>query len=197
MKTKIEAVIFDFFGVISSLVEPRWAKKYLSEIDIIATMNEEYARVNGGEITEAEFFKRIAKLVSMTPENVRSEWMALASINSDLVAFIKNLRKHYKIALCSNSSSPFLREILERNGLLPLFDVIIISSEVRAMKPDPVIFRLVLTRLGIESKDAIFTDDNTQNVAGAESIGITSFVFSNLKQLKNNLESTEDKENPA
>ncbi len=63
--------------------------------------------------------------------------------------------------------------------LLPVFggDHMFTSSDYGARKPDPTVFRRVLDRYGADASDTFFADDMAQNVAGAESIGITGHVF--------------------
>ena len=188
-----KTIMFDFFGVISSEIAPHWFEKHFSKIDA-ATLKEKYARpADSEEISEIEYFAQLAKLVSEKPEDIRNEWMSMVSINLNLVDYIKALRRNFQIVLCSNAPSPFLREILEKNTLSILFDTIIISSEIHAIKPEPDFFRLVLDRCAIKPEESVFIDDNNNNVIGAESIGIKGFVFSSLAQLKDSLESLEIK----
>lgn len=188
MSTK--AIIFDFFGVLSSPVHTSWLKKHSLE-DAEAQMQKEFMHPTDlGEITETELFAGISKLDSQTPEAVREEWLGLALINTELVAFITELHTHHKIALCSNAPTPFLREILQKNNLESLFDVIVISSEVRLAKPDPAIYELTLERLGVTPEEAIFTDDSTNNVAAAEALGITGFVFTTTEQLQSDFKTS-------
>ena len=186
---KYTAIIFDFFGVISSEVAPRWLKKNLPVADA-AKVREKYIRpVDVGEISENDFFERIAELTQKTPMDVRDEWISLASINSELVRYIKTLHKYYKVALCSAAPTPFLKEIIKKNNLSQLFDTIIISSGERMTKPNPAIFKLVLEKLGTKPEETVFVDDNVLNIDEANTLGIKSFVFSNLEQLKKDFKS--------
>jgi putative hydrolase of the HAD superfamily len=53
-----------------------------------------------------------------------------------------------------------------------LFDVTVISDEVGLRKPDPAIYLLTCTRLGVDPRDAVFVDDLEPNVAAAEALGM-------------------------
>jgi putative hydrolase of the HAD superfamily len=58
-----------------------------------------------------------------------------------------------------------------------LFDVVIDSSEEGVRKPDPVIFRTALDRLGvIDPRRAIFLDDFAGNVDAARALGLHGIV---------------------
>jgi HAD superfamily hydrolase (TIGR01509 family) len=183
---KYKAFIFDFFGTLSEEVTPPWFDAHFPE-DESKMLRSKYVRPGDlGNMTEEECFVHIAALVSKTPEQVRNEWLGLVKINDGLVSLIKELRatSDCKIALCSNAWSPFLREILEKNDLISIFDVIVISSEVQVMKPDTAIFTLVLEKLEVQAEEAVFVDDLPQNVHAAESAGIKSIQYSNLENLK-------------
>jgi glucose-1-phosphatase len=62
--------------------------------------------------------------------------------------------------------------------LVPLFgEHLFTSSDYSARKPDPTVFERVLERYGTRAQDAFFADDLPENVAGAESVGITGHLF--------------------
>jgi putative hydrolase of the HAD superfamily len=52
-------------------------------------------------------------------------------------------------------------------------DVTVISCDVGLRKPDPAIFALVCTRLGVAPGEALFLDDAAAMVAGATAAGLT------------------------
>lgn len=51
------------------------------------------------------------------------------------------------------------------------------SSFFGARKPDPLVFERVLAHYRADAADTFFADDLVENVAGAESIGITGHVY--------------------
>ncbi|MBH0131451.1 HAD family hydrolase [Salinibacterium sp. NK8237] len=51
------------------------------------------------------------------------------------------------------------------------------SSYYGARKPNPVVFERTLEAYGIEAENAFFADDMADNVAGAETLGITGHHF--------------------
>jgi putative hydrolase of the HAD superfamily len=57
------------------------------------------------------------------------------------------------------------------------------SSAYGARKPNPVVFERVLERYGVEASDAFFADDLADNVAAAESVGITGHLFTTSEKL--------------
>ena len=76
-------------------------------------------------------------------------------------------------ALTNNWASPDGRP--EPNGFHALnFDVVVESSVEGLRKPDPRIYELVLTRLGIDASDAVFLDDLGINLKPAREMGMTT-----------------------
>ena len=70
-----------------------------------------------------------------------------------------------------------LHDVLERTGLRPLVDAVVISAELGAAKPDPAIFRAALERLGAAADDAIHVGDSVEHdVAGARAAGLEAIL---------------------
>jgi len=74
-----------------------------------------------------------------------------------------------------------------RFPVLQLIDRYVVSGDVRLVKPDPRIFRLLLERYGLRAEETLFIDDNGDNVAAAQRLGIRGIVFSTAENLKREL----------
>jgi putative hydrolase of the HAD superfamily len=58
-----------------------------------------------------------------------------------------------------------------------LFQGVLISAEVQALKPDPEIFEHLIRRYRLDRAATVFIDDHEPNVAGARRVGLHGFVF--------------------
>ncbi len=58
-----------------------------------------------------------------------------------------------------------------------LFEVVVDSSHVGMRKPEREIYELTCERLGIGPAEAVFIDDNADNIAAAESLGMATVHF--------------------
>ena len=89
---------------------------------------------------------------------------------------LRSLRKRHRLAVVSNFDySPTCWAILEREGLAPLFETIVISDEVGWRKPKPVIFETALGRMGLRPAEALFVGDRADiDVMGARAVGMAS-----------------------
>ena len=63
-----------------------------------------------------------------------------------------------------------------------LFDEMIISAEVKLVKPDPRIFHLAVQRLQVLPQEALFVDDMAENVAAAHKEGLEAIQYEGLSQ---------------
>jgi putative hydrolase of the HAD superfamily len=66
------------------------------------------------------------------------------------------------------------QEWVSRLGLDELADVVVDGSMEGILKPDPRIYRLAASRLGVSCKDVVFLDDQPVNLAGAADVGMTA-----------------------
>ena len=61
------------------------------------------------------------------------------------------------------------------------------SGRAPLIKPDPEIYKLLLSRYSLQPADCIFIDDNPANVAAAQTLGIRAIPFTNCPDLRKQL----------
>lgn len=69
----------------------------------------------------------------------------------------------------------------------PIFDYfgdILVSGVEKLIKPDPAIYALALDRFGLSSGEAIFIDDNHDNVVSARNNGFVAHHFTDAAKLR-------------
>lgn len=93
----------------------------------------------------------------------------------DTLNYLKS--KGQKIAL--GSASKNARPILEKTGIMPLFDAIVDGNDVTNAKPDPEVFLQAAQKLDAKNEDSIVFEDSVAgvqaaNVANMVSVGIGS-----------------------
>ena len=179
-----EAFVFDFFGVVCSEVAPFWFRKYLPEQESIEVKSRLVGPADRGEISEDELFAKLGEFAGMSAKQVRDEWWGYVSINEDVIDLVKELRKNHKVALLTNATAGFFRDIMTRNNLDGIFGPVVISSEERAAKPDLVIYRRVLERMRVPAGRILMTDDNPANIEGAKAAGMDGVLFESAERLR-------------
>lgn len=68
------------------------------------------------------------------------------------------------------------------------FDDVIVSSEVKLIKPDPAIYRLTLERINCQAGECVFVDDSLPNIEMARQLGFHAIHFRSPEQLQVELE---------
>jgi 2-haloacid dehalogenase len=64
------------------------------------------------------------------------------------------------------------------------FRDVVVSGDERLVKPDAAIFHLALERFGLEAGQAVFIDDNADNVTGAAAVGLIAVHFTGAAALR-------------
>lgn len=74
-----------------------------------------------------------------------------------------------------------------RFDFFTLFEGIIVSGEVRLIKPDPAIYLRFLSEYDLRAGDCVFVDDSFLNVHAAQAIGMQGIQFQSPQQLQREL----------
>jgi len=87
---------------------------------------------------------------------------------------LRRLAERYRLGVVSNFDyTPTALDILERAGVVELFDTIVVSDEVGWRKPRRDIFDAALGRLGVRAEESLFVGDRADmDVLGAQRIGM-------------------------
>lgn len=109
---------------------------------------------------------------------------------ADSVAVLDELRgsgiRLYALTNWSQHTFPFA---LARYPFLHWFEDIVVSGREGLIKPDPAIFKLLMSRFGIEANRSVFIDDTLKNVEAAAQLGYHAIQFRNALQLRRDLAS--------
>ncbi|MBI4098068.1 MAG: HAD family phosphatase [Candidatus Levybacteria bacterium] len=185
MPRKIKAIIFDCFGVIYPI-----ASVELYNLDKVENGNKLLDELNRqidlGEISSETFHKRIEERVGVPAEKLKEKKNKYMIPSRELVELIKQLKRKYKIGLLSNTGDGEL-DVLDRDGIKSLFDVITASYIVKILKPDQRIYLKCAEEIGVNPRECLFIDDNQDNIEGARKTGMETIQYKNLSQLKNDL----------
>ena len=77
-----------------------------------------------------------------------------------------------KLGIASSSDREWVMVHLTRLGLAPYFDVVHTADDVERTKPDPALYILALSSLGLKPEEAIVFEDSPNGVTAAKSAGI-------------------------
>ncbi|MCR4660307.1 MAG: HAD-IA family hydrolase [Bacteroidales bacterium] len=192
-------IVFDYGNVLVKWEPERVFGDYFgSDAEVWSFMRhvctpEWRLRIDCGESQEL----CIAELKSRFPdyaealELYRSRWAdmltgevpGMSSLLDDLTA-----RRDIEVYGLTNWSMETFPIARQRFGILQKIDRYVVSGDVHLVKPDPAIFRLLLDRFGLDPAETVFVDDNADNVAAANAVGLHGIQFSSAERLRTELQ---------
>lgn len=92
------------------------------------------------------------------------------------------------VAVISNTNDAHVRWLDQHVPELMSFDLVMMSNEVGALKPSPVIYELALELLSLLPAQAIFVDDLAPNVEAAIALGLAGIVHHDWAETRPQLE---------
>lgn len=184
----IKAIIFDCFGVLTRDGWLPFREKYFShDKDKHEQATESNHRVDAGLHAYPDFIKEVASLAGITPEQAHTE-IENNPPNEALFAYIRDELKHeYKLGILSNAGENWLADMFQP-WQLALFDRTLLSYEIGAIKPDPIMYETIAMRLGVSPEECAFIDDQARFCTGARDVGMKAITFVSTGQVTSDLE---------
>lgn len=84
-----------------------------------------------------------------------------------------------KIGVCTTSNEQAAKTITEKILADIKFDIVLAGDVVKKKKPDPEIYNLALSRMGLQPKDCLVVEDSKNGVAAAKAAGMHVIVTTN------------------
>lgn len=189
-------VVFDIGNV---LVDWHPQAAWLEELGTIEACNNYMERVgfdalnlrgDGGEtfadmareVDDREDARRLVDYVNNYPLTVPNQIPGTWAILDRLKA--RDVPTH---AITNWSAETWPRGLEVHPRLGEVFGTLIISGEVKLLKPDPAIYRLFCETAGVDPADCVFVDDRVYNCDGAKSIGMDAIHFTGARALESDL----------
>lgn len=135
----------------------------------------------GGALLKAEFPEH-AQMIDAWFERHGEMVAGAISGTVDILAELRD--SNVPLYALSNWSSETFPTARNRFDFLQWFRGILLSGEVRLIKPDPRIFQLFLETFGIDPSRAVYIDDLLPNVEAARAVGMKSILFKEPAKLR-------------
>lgn len=179
---KIKAVIFDCFGVLTTDGWKQIREEFFAGDTQLLNQSLDLDRaVNAGFMDYEEFLREIAHMTGLSRSEVYGRMNGTVA-NAMLFDFIRDsLKARYKIGLLSNAADDWLEELFEP-WQVELFDAKVLSYEAGTVKPDPVIYRMIVDKLGVEPEECLFIDDSERYCTAATDLGMVSIHHSDTNE---------------
>ena len=192
------SVIFDLGGVVVEWNPERILDSYYADPQMRAIMktalflHTDWLQLDRGTLSEADLLLRVGGRTGRPATELAGLLDAIREslhAKTDTVALLQELAARGVPLYClSNMSSDMFRYLRERHSFWSVFRGIVISGDIKLLKPEREIFELLLDRYGLVATDTIFVDDNEPNIEAARALGIHTVWFKNARQCRQELE---------
>ena len=187
----IEAVLFDFGGVLTSSPFEAFAT-YEAEAglppDTIRRLNatnpddNAWARMERREVDEAGFcdlFEAEAAALGLVVDARRVLAGLRGEVRPVVVEALRRCSERLRTALLTNNVMPMAEAAALGQGgdaasIVDLFDVVVESSVVGCRKPEQRFYELACEQLGVVPEACVFLDDLGVNLKPARAMGMTT-----------------------
>ena len=207
MTNKIDAVIWDFGGVVTTSPfeafnryekENGLPKDFVRQVNAINPDHNAWAKLERSEVDASEFDKLFRQESHKLGYEVPGKDI-LAQLSGDIrprvVEAMKACKAKFKIGCITNNApigkgaSMTTDETRARDvePVFALFDHIIESSKLGMRKPDPRIYALMCEALDVDPKRCVYLDDLGINLKPARAMGMTTIKVLNEEQLLEDL----------
>jgi putative hydrolase of the HAD superfamily len=144
-------------------------------------------RYEAGRITSDEFYDEFCRETQSRPDRAKLAHAAGAifELNVPIVPLVAQLQSAgHRTGVLSNTCEWHWRYCIDgRYALLPgAFEQLVLSYEVRTMKPEAEIYKRAIAAAGVAAAEIFFVDDRQENVAGAVAAGIDAVLYESPAQ---------------
>ena len=154
------------------------------------TMGEPFHLHERGEISDEDFAKALCEEMALplSFEQFSAGWQAVfVSLRKEVIEIMQRLREQgHRVVVLSNTNrlhTTFWPD--EYPEVKAAADHIYLSQEMGMRKPEARIYQAVLQAEGFTASDAVFFDDNADNIEGASQCGMTSILVTGKETIPN------------
>jgi putative hydrolase of the HAD superfamily len=191
----VDALLFDLGNVLVEIdferVFAAWAASAglrLQEVRERFEFDAVHRAFEVGRIDAAEYFEHVRGLlrVPLPDESLAAGWNEVfVGEVAAMAALIRSVAGRVPLYVLSNTNTVHHVHWRARYAsILQPFDAVFVSCEVGERKPDSAAFNAVLASIGVDPKRVGFFDDLAENVVGARTLGMPSFVVGSAADVR-------------
>ena len=151
--------------------------------------DEAFEQHERGELTDQQFAASLCKKleINLSYAQFTAGWQAIfVGVRSEVVAQMNALRAQgHRVVILSNTNNLHCEFWPEHYPqVIAAADAVYLSQEMQMRKPETEIYQAVLEKEGVTAQDALFFDDNPQNIEAAQRLGINSVLVTGPETLR-------------
>jgi 2-haloacid dehalogenase len=198
----ITTIIFDYGGVLLEWDprhlyrrffpnQPEAMEQFLTEINFVdwnAQQDKGRPFAEAVESLSSEFPQH-AHLIHAYDEHWEESVTGAITGSVEILKQLKAMK--YPLYGLSNWSGETFQRARQKYDFFDLFDDMVISGDVKMIKPEPAIFELSLQKFGKNANECIYIDDSLPNITQAQKMGFETVHFQSPEQLRAELQRLE------
>jgi len=144
-------------------------------------------RFETGLIEPGEFVAEMSRILDLRVDYERFSEIWSCIFTHELLpeSMLAGVRRRYRMVLLSNTNALHFEMLRGAYAhLLRHFDELVLSYEVKAMKPKAEIFRAAITAAQCLPEECFYTDDIAAYIEGARRLGIDAVQFESREQIE-------------
>jgi putative hydrolase of the HAD superfamily len=183
-------VIFDFdYNVALKRLEGRINVDPLKLLELIYK-NNFGLHFEKGLVSPQEFYKEFKRdfQAKISYDEFTSIWSEIFTPKEDVINLVAELKSKYPIFLISNINQLHYEYLSGHHPqVFTLFKRLILSYQVKSVKPEPAIYQELQRAAGVSYNQIIYIDDRTDLIEAANRLGLQSILFTDYKRLVKDL----------
>jgi len=193
MQKKYSVVVFDLGNVLIPFDYSKMIKRFNEVKDGLGDKFAGFYKNNyeihrsyeRGDLSDGEFIEKMLNILEhkIDGETFCKYFSKIFTVNEDVASLLPRIKEKYKLVLLSNTNSIHREYGWKNNDFLKYFDKLILSHEVRAVKPELKIYRAVEAFTKMPPEEHIFIDDVAEYVEGAKKAGWDAVQFLGYQKL--------------
>lgn len=142
-----------------------------------------------GLISPKDFHSRVTSFlnIKISFNDFSSIWNDIFWEDKESCEIARYLKSKYKLFLLSNVNRLHFEYIAKKFDIIKIFEEVILSFAVGAMKPERLIFEDAVRRAGGDRSCVLYIDDREDLIGEAKKLGIESLKFEGAHRLRQEL----------
>jgi HAD superfamily hydrolase (TIGR01509 family) len=194
----VRNVIFDLGGVVLDWNPDPLVARFQPDAALRAEFkeavfgHEDWLQYDRGTLTESDMIGRMEMRTGRSRDELLTIMDAVRESlveKPETVDLLRSLQRRGTPLYClSNMPSEIYAHLRRRHAFWDAFRGIVISSQVRLIKPQPEVFVHLLDQFGLRAQESVFVDDVAANVDAASRVGLKTIWFRDAEQCRRELE---------
>jgi putative hydrolase of the HAD superfamily len=193
----IKAVIFDIGGVVVDFSNDEDYYPYLARVSGASVKRIKgivegrlWTKLDKDQISQKAFDRILARKLGIEQKQVLwyETYVRTGRLNGKVIAIARRLSRKYEVAYLSNvdlSRYTYTEKLMKPYA--KIFSHEFASCCIHLRKPDKSVFTYVLAKMKVKPREAVFIDNQEENVEGARRAGLKGVLFKGSDDLEKQL----------